>query len=75
MDVTVSQELLGTESEADLSEWLVEDGSEVTEGQAIAELETSKVQVEVTSPASGTITYLVAEGDVVEPDMIIAKVN
>jgi pyruvate/2-oxoglutarate dehydrogenase complex dihydrolipoamide acyltransferase (E2) component len=75
VDITVGQELLGTESEADLSEWLVEDGSEVTEGQAIAELETSKVQVEVVSPASGTLTYIATEGDVVEPETIIARVN
>lgn len=75
MDVIVGQELLGTETEADLSEWLVEDGSEVTAGQAIAELETSKVQVEVVSPATGTITYVAAEGDVVEPESIIARVS
>lgn len=75
MDVIVGQELLGTETEADLSEWLVEDGSEVTVGQAIAELETSKVQVEVLSPASGTLTYVAAEGDVLEPEMIIARVS
>jgi pyruvate/2-oxoglutarate dehydrogenase complex dihydrolipoamide acyltransferase (E2) component len=75
VDVIVGQELLGTETEADLSEWLVEDGSEVTAGQAIAELETSKVQVEVVSPATGTITYVAAEGDVVEPESIIARVS
>ncbi|MCW2131235.1 lipoyl domain-containing protein [Arthrobacter sp. VKM Ac-2550] len=75
MDIIVGQELLGAESEADLSEWLVEEGSEVAEGQAIAELETSKVQVEVVSPASGTLTYIAAEGDVVEPETIIARVN
>ncbi|WP_306636505.1 lipoyl domain-containing protein [Pseudarthrobacter siccitolerans] len=71
----MSKELLGSETEADLSEWLVEDGSEVTAGQAIAELETSKVQVEVVSPASGTIKYVAAEGDVVEPETIIARVS
>ena len=75
MDVTVSQELLGSETEADLSEWLVEDGSEVTQGQAIAELETAKVQVEVLSPANGTLSYVAAEGDVVEPDTVIARVG
>lgn len=75
MDVTVGQELLGSETEADLSEWLVEDGSEVTQGQAIAELETAKVQVEVLSPASGTLSYVAAEGDVVEPETVIAKVG
>jgi 2-oxoglutarate dehydrogenase E2 component (dihydrolipoamide succinyltransferase) len=75
VDVTVGQELLGSETEADLSEWLVEDGSEVTQGQAIAELETAKVQVEVLSPASGTLSYVAAEGDVVEPETVIAKVG
>ncbi|MGK3957537.1 biotin/lipoyl-containing protein [Arthrobacter sp. R4] len=75
MDVTVGQELLGSETEADLSEWLVEDGSEVTQGQAIAELETAKVQVEVLSPASGTLSYVAAEGDVVEPETVIARVG
>lgn len=75
MDVTVDQELLGDESEADLSAWLVADGNEVAEGQAIAELETSKVQVEVLAPQNGTVTHVAAEGDVVEPDMIIGRVS
>lgn len=74
MDVVVDQDILGTETEADVSEWLVEDGSEVTAGQPLAELETSKVQVEVTSPAAGTITLIAAEGDVIEPGAVIARI-
>ena len=74
MDVVVDQDILGSETEADISEWLIEDGSEVTAGQALVELETSKVQVEVTSPMAGVITLLAAEGDVIEPGAVIARI-
>ncbi|MGO4192267.1 lipoyl domain-containing protein [Arthrobacter sp. YAF17] len=74
MDVVVNQDILGSETEADISEWLIEDGSEVTAGQALVELETSKVQVEVTSPMAGVITLIAAEGDVIEPGAIIARI-
>lgn len=75
MDISVTKELLGSEDEADVSEWLVEDGSQVTKGQAVVELETSKVQIQLEAPADGTITLLVAEGDVVEPDTVIARIG
>ncbi|MET1086880.1 MAG: lipoyl domain-containing protein [Arthrobacter sp.] len=74
MDVVVDQDILGSETEADISEWLIEDGSEVTAGQALAELETSKVQVEVTSPMAGVITLIASEGDVIEPGAVIARI-
>jgi pyruvate/2-oxoglutarate dehydrogenase complex dihydrolipoamide acyltransferase (E2) component len=74
VDVVVGQDILGTETEADVSEWLVEDGTQVTEGQPLAELETSKVQVEVTSPSAGIITLIAAEGDVIEPGAVIARI-
>ena len=74
MDVVVDQDILGSETEADISEWLIEDGSEVTAGQALVELETSKVQVEVTSPMAGVITLIAAEGDVIEPGAVIARI-
>ncbi|MDQ0864535.1 lipoyl domain-containing protein [Arthrobacter globiformis] len=74
MDVVVGQDILGSETEADVSEWLIEDGTQVTEGQALAELETSKVQVEVVAPTSGTITLVAAEGDVIEPGAVIARI-
>jgi pyruvate/2-oxoglutarate dehydrogenase complex dihydrolipoamide acyltransferase (E2) component len=74
VDVVVGQDILGSETEADVSEWLIEDGTQVTEGQALAELETSKVQVEVVAPTSGTITLVAAEGDVIEPGAVIARI-
>jgi len=74
LDVIVNQDILGSETEADVTEWLVEDGSEVAAGQPLAELETSKVQVEVRAPLAGVITLIAAEGDVIEPGAIIAKI-
>lgn len=74
MDVVVDQDILGSETEADISEWLIEDGSEVMAGQALVELETSKVQVEVTSPMAGVITLIASEGDVIEPGAVIARI-
>ena len=43
--------------------WLVAEGDTVTEGQAIAEVSTDKVDTEVPSPRAGTVTRLVAQLD------------
>ncbi len=43
--------------------WLVAEGDTVTEGQAIAEISTDKVDTEVPSPRSGTVTRLVVAVD------------
>jgi pyruvate/2-oxoglutarate dehydrogenase complex dihydrolipoamide acyltransferase (E2) component len=74
VDVVVGQELLGGEEEGDMSRWLVQDGSNVTQGQALAELETSKVLVQVEAPTAGVVTLVASEGDVVGPDTVIARI-
>lgn len=74
VDVVVGQELLGGEEEGDMSRWLVQDGSSVTQGQALAELETSKVLVQVEAPTAGVVTFVASEGDVVGPDTVIARI-
>lgn len=50
-------------SEGVLTEWLVEDGATVEEGQAIYSLESDKSVNEVESPASGVIKILVQPND------------
>ena len=75
MDVVVEETLLGTESEAEVSSWLVEDGALVTAGQPVASLETGKVVVDVLAPSSGTLRILAAVGRVVEPGAVIATVS
>ncbi|MET8206191.1 lipoyl domain-containing protein [Streptomyces sp. NPDC005373] len=73
MDVAVHGDLLGDEAEAELTAWLVEDGSAVERGQPIAELETGKASVEFTAPATGTLTIVVGAGEVVEAETVIAR--
>lgn len=50
-------------SEGVLTEWLVEDGATVTEGQVIYALESDKSVNEVESPAAGTLKILVQPDD------------
>lgn len=49
-------------NEGTLAEWLVSDGSEVSEGQPIYTLESEKSVSEVESPASGRIKIIVEIG-------------
>ncbi len=50
-------------TEGTLAEWLVDDGAQVEEGQAIYTLETDKSVQEIEAPASGTLTQKVAAGE------------
>lgn len=48
-------------AEGELVRWLVEVGQEVGEDQPVAEVQTDKVQVEITAPVAGTVKELRAE--------------
>ncbi|GAA2180542.1 hypothetical protein GCM10009847_18840 [Leucobacter tardus] len=74
MDVTLSQDLIGEETEADMGEWLVEDGATVTEGQVIGSIETSKLVNELVAPAAGVIVLKKEPGDLVELDETLATI-
>ncbi|MCP8615300.1 2-oxoglutarate dehydrogenase complex dihydrolipoyllysine-residue succinyltransferase [Salirhabdus salicampi] len=69
-------ELAESITEGTIAEWLVNVGDKVEKGDAIVELETDKVNVEVNADASGVITEIVAgEGEDVEVGDVIAKVD
>ena len=54
---------LGMEmTEAVLVRWLVDEGTEVTRGTPLYEIETDKVANEIESPASGRIRRIADEG-------------
>ena len=46
-----------------LVEWLVADGAEVSEGQAIYNLEVDKAVMEIEAPASGRLRQSAAAGE------------
>lgn len=75
MEIKLTTELLGDEEEADLVEWLVEEGATVTEGQAIASIETSKLVNEIVASAGGVISLQKEAGDLVQLDETIAIIE
>ena len=63
-------------TEGTIGAWLVKVGDVVTVDQALVEIETDKVAVEVPSPAAGVIAeLLVGEGDTVAPGDAVAKIT
>jgi len=62
--------------EAELVQWLVAEGDDVTLNQTIAEVETAKAIVELPSPHAGRITILhAAAGDVIAVGSVIMSVD
>lgn len=62
--------------EGEIAAVLVSEGSEVSEGQPILEIETDKATVEIPSPFTGTVTELRArQGDVVKVGSVLMVVE
>lgn len=56
--------------------WMKQEGDPVSAGETILELETDKVNLDVTADASGVISKIVAqEGDVVEVGALLAEIT
>jgi pyruvate/2-oxoglutarate dehydrogenase complex dihydrolipoamide acyltransferase (E2) component len=62
-------------SEGVLSEWLVEDGAQVVEGQALYSIESEKSTNEVESPATGTLKIMGEIGETYEVGTVIAEIG
>ena len=76
-DVTVPR--LGSSDESDevrILRWLKERGAKVQKGEALLEVETDKVNVEIESPADGLLQQINAkEGDFVKFGAVIAVIE
>ncbi|MGI8938199.1 MAG: dihydrolipoamide acetyltransferase family protein [Iamia sp.] len=65
-----------TVTEGTITKWLKSVGDEITEDEAIVEVSTDKVDSEIPSPVSGTITEIkVEEGDTVDVGAVLAVVG
>ena len=63
-------------TEATVSKWLKQIGEKVDSDEPLVELETDKVNIEVPSPLSGTLSSIkVKEGDTVEVGTLLGIVN
>lgn len=61
--------------EATLTEWLVDDGSEVEKGQPLYTLELDKSVQEVEAPASGKLKVIKAVGEAYAVGELIAEIE
>jgi pyruvate dehydrogenase E2 component (dihydrolipoamide acetyltransferase) len=63
-------------AEGEVVKWLVKEGAEVVENQALVEIMTDKVNVEIPSPKRGTILKLMAkEGEAVKVGQILLVIG
>src|SRR5271165_126696 len=63
-------------SEGTILEWRVGVGDQIRADETIVEISTDKVDVELPSPGTGTVTeILVAEGDTVTVGQVIARIT
>ncbi|RKQ96581.1 2-oxoglutarate dehydrogenase complex dihydrolipoyllysine-residue succinyltransferase [Maricaulis maris] len=75
VDATVPQ-MGESVTEGTIGSWLVKAGDTVEIDQALVEIETDKVAVEVPSPVAGVVSdLLVAEGDTVAPGDAVARIS
>ncbi len=61
-------------NEGTISEWLIDDGATVTEGQALYALESDKSVQEIEAPASGMLKILAQVGEVYEVGAVLAEI-
>jgi pyruvate/2-oxoglutarate dehydrogenase complex dihydrolipoamide acyltransferase (E2) component len=62
-------------NEGTLSQWLVEDGGQVTEGQPLFSLESDKSAQEVEAPVSGTLRIIKQTGETYEVGTILGEIS
>ncbi len=63
-------------TEGEIKKWLVKEGDEVQQDQALAEVETDKAVVEMPSPVAGKVLHLYhREGDVVKVGEVLAVIG
>lgn len=59
-----------------ITEWLVAEGDEVTEGQVIANVEADKVDAEIEAPATGKVAeILVGVEETVDVGTVLARID
>ena len=61
--------------DATIAQWHKQNGDTVQDGEVICELETDKIMLEVTALATGRLTHVQKEGDVVLAESIIGRID
>lgn len=61
-------------NEGTLSEWLVQDGADVKEGEPLYSLESEKSVQEIEAPASGKLKIIATVGEVYEVGTVLGEI-
>ncbi|MCP3731252.1 lipoyl domain-containing protein [Sphingomonas sp. MG17] len=62
-------------NEGELTEWMAEDGAQVTEGDPLFALEADKSTNEVEAPATGTLRILKPAGETYEVGTVLGTIE
>ncbi|HET6972219.1 MAG TPA: biotin/lipoyl-containing protein [Phenylobacterium sp.] len=62
-------------NEGILTEWLAQDGSQVTEGQPLYSVESDKSNNEIEAPASGTLKIVAAPEETYEVGAVLGYIE
>jgi pyruvate/2-oxoglutarate dehydrogenase complex dihydrolipoamide acyltransferase (E2) component len=66
---------LGNEiTEAELSQWLVDDGAAVAAGDAILSISTTKMAMDIEAPVSGTLRIVLPEGELAPVGAVVGEI-
>ncbi len=76
-DIRITEDLWATRlmPEGVLGAWRVSDGTRVSAGEPIAEVEIEGARYEIVAPFAGRLFQDVAAGSVIEPGSIIGRVS
>ena len=62
-------------TEAEVTGFFVEDGATVSEGDPLYSIATDKVDMDIEAPASGTVSWKVAEGGTYDVGELVAVIS
>tara|TARA_B100000214_G_scaffold50624_1_gene31911 strand:- start:441 stop:674 length:234 start_codon:yes stop_codon:yes gene_type:complete len=62
--------------EAEVMEWMIEEGQVIRSGEVVVTISTSKTEIEIESPSDGILaTILVREGELTTPGSILGEIQ
>ncbi len=62
--------------EAEVMEWMIEEGESINAGEVVVTISTSKTEIEIEAPSTGTLaSILVREGELTTPGAVLGEIQ